>query len=112
MNRSRAVLLCFSIMVVVLVLGGGLASRTGAADNVYRNVARFSEALQLVLDNYVDPVDSDRLLEGAYEGMLGGLDGSGTYLTSAEVKEWNHTDEEADADPGVAVLKSFGCFDV
>lgn len=111
MNRSRTVLIVISIAVCVLLIGGGLAFRAGAADNVYRNVARFSEALQLVLDNYVDPVDSDRLLEGAYEGMLGGLDGSGTYLTSAEVKEWNHT-EEAGADPGVAVLKSFGALQV
>jgi carboxyl-terminal processing protease len=44
--------------------------------------------------------------------MLGGLDGSGTYMTSEEVKEWNRTDDEADADPGIAVLKSFGALQV
>jgi carboxyl-terminal processing protease len=86
----------------------------GAADNAYRHVARFSEALNLVLDNYVDPVDADRLLQGAYEGMLGGLDASGTYLSAPEVEEWlaKEADSESDADPGMGVLKSFGALQV
>lgn len=114
MNRGRTVLLVVSCGVALLLLGGGLAVRVGAADSVYRQVSRFSEALNLVLDNYVDPVDADHLLEGAYEGMLSGLDQSGTYLTSAEVVDWEAKEAqgESDADPGVAAVKSFGAFQI
>lgn len=114
MNRSRTTLLVVSCAVVLLLLGGGLAVRVGAADTVYRHVARFSEALHLVEDNYVDPVDPDRLLEGAFDGMMTGLDASGTYLTPPEVQDWlaKEADREGDADPGLAVLKSFGALQV
>ncbi len=108
MKSGRTVLLIVSSCVVVLVLGGGLAIRVGAADNPFRQVVRFSEVLSLVTENYVDPVDTDRILEGAYEGLLGGLDTGGTYLTPAEVESWLAAPSNSEADPGVAVLKAYG----
>jgi len=112
MRRGRMLLLATSALLVLLVLGGSVAVRVGATDSSYRQVVRFSEVLSLVLENYVDPVDSDALLQGAYEGMLNGLDASGTFLTPAEMKEWQATDAGAVADPGLAVLKTYGALQV
>lgn len=112
MKRSRAALLIVSSALVLLLVGGGLALRVGAADNPYRHVLRFSEVLSLVMENYVDPVDPNVLLEGAYEGMLGGIDATGTYLTPKEVAEWSEKNSEEAADPGVSVLKAFGALQI
>jgi len=112
MRRSRIALLVTSAVVLVLIAGGGLAVRVGATDSSYRQVVRFSEVLSLVLENYVDPVESDSLLEGAYEGMLNGLDASGTFLTPAEVKDWMESGSSSEADPGIAVVKAFGALQV
>lgn len=106
MNRiSRPVLLIASGVVVVVLLGGGFALRVGAAESSFRQPARFAEILSLVMENYVDEVPMDGLLEGAYEGMLGGLDPNGAFLTPDEVAEWQRGAPAAKAEPGIGVLR-------
>jgi carboxyl-terminal processing protease len=101
MRRSRVALLIASCAIVLLLAGGGLALRVGASEGAYREVVVFSQVLSLILDNYVDPVEADRLLRGAFEQMLGSLDPHGTYLTPDEVRAWK---EGAPAEPGVTGL--------
>jgi len=113
MGRGRIALLVVSVALVGLVLGGGFAARVGAADDSpFRKAVLFSEVLSLVLENYVDPVDADRLLDGAYEGMLSGLDARSAFLTPQEVAEWNGDPGDRSAGPGLAVLKAFGGFQI
>jgi carboxyl-terminal processing protease len=90
----------------VFLIGGGLAVKVGAGENSYRQVVLFSEILSLVMDNYVDPVESDELLKSAYEGLLGGLDANGAYLSPGEVEEWKAERSSTLAQPGMAVLKA------
>jgi carboxyl-terminal processing protease len=67
----------------------------------------FSEVLSYAVDNYVDPVDTDKLMRGAHEGLMGGLDAHGAYLTQADVDAWKHgVPSTDDVDPGISVLKS------
>jgi carboxyl-terminal processing protease len=105
MKSSRSVLLIASTLLVLLLLGGGVAVRVGAAENSYRQAVLFAEILSLVLDNYVDPVETDLLLQGAYEGLLGGLDPNGAYLTPDEVREWHKSFEGERVGAGVTVLR-------
>lgn len=114
MRRSRIALLATSSVIVLLVfVGGGLAGHVGAADGAYRQVSLFSEIYSYVVDNYVDEVDQEKLLNGAYEGLLGGLDPHGAYLTPPEVEAWKKGTSTDPADPGVAVLKpSYGALQV
>ena len=102
---SRAILLVASALVVVLLLGGGFALRVGGAENSFQQPARFAEILSLVMENYVDEVGMDGLLQGAYEGMLGGLDPNGAFLTPVEVAEWRSGGPVATAWPGIGVLR-------
>jgi len=106
MKTVRPVLLLVSTAVAMFLIGGGLAVKVGAGENSYRQVVLFSEILSLVMDNYVDPVDSDELLKSAYEGLLGGLDANGAYLTPEEVQEWKADGAGTAAHPGIAVLKA------
>jgi len=106
MKSNRYVLLVISGMVMMFLLGGGLFVRVGAADSSFRQSVLFAEVLSLVLENYVDPVEADGLLEGAYEGMLGGLDPNGAYLTVEEVAAWKAERAENPVGPGISVLKS------
>ena len=80
MKSNRYLLLIISGLVMVFLLGGGLFVRVGAADSSFRQSVLFAEVLSLVMENYVDPVEADGLLEGAYEGMLGGLDPNGAFM--------------------------------
>ena len=110
MKRSRIVLLAASCGVALLLAGGSVALRVGAAEGAYRDVVLFSELLSLISDNYVDPVDSDGLLRNAYEGMLGNLDANGAFLTPEEVAEWKSGEPSGAASPGLSMIKAHGSF--
>ena len=106
MKSSRYVLLSASVVLVLAMLGSGLAVRVGAEDGSYRETVQFAEIMSTILEYYVDPVEADALLQGAYEGMLGGLDPNGAYLTVDEVADWRRGEENKfDAGPGLSVLK-------
>jgi carboxyl-terminal processing protease len=106
MKPSRTLLLAASAILVLFLVGGGLAVKVGASENSYSRVVLFSEILGLVMDNYVDPVEADELLRGAYEGMLGGLDANSAYLSPGEVADWKAHGDKPLAGPGFTVLKS------
>jgi carboxyl-terminal processing protease len=108
MKISRSLLLAASATVMVFLLGGGLFVRAvGPAEGSYRQAVLFAEILSQVLDNYVEEIEPHGLLEGAYEGMLAGLDANGAFLSQNEVAEWRELSETGagPADPGIVVLK-------
>jgi len=104
MKSSRYFLLTASIVLVLAMLGSGMAVRVGADDGSYRETVQFAEIMSTILEYYVDPVEADVLLLGAYEGMLAGLDSNGAYLTPDEVGDWLSY-KESPAGPGMSVLK-------
>jgi carboxyl-terminal processing protease len=105
MKTSRPLLLFASAVMILLLLGGGFAMRVAATESSYRQAVLFAEVLSRVLETYVDPVEVEQLLEGAYEGMLSGLDPNGAYLTAEEVGEWKLTRKAPQVDPGFTMLK-------
>jgi Periplasmic protease len=103
-RRGRAVLFVASTIVIAALVAGGLALRAGAGEGSYRHVVTFSEILSLVLENYVDEPDPGTLMNGAYEGMLAGLDANGAYLDAEETARWKAGEPGDAADPGFSVL--------
>ncbi len=69
------------ILVVATVGTGSLASTR------YQDLSLFSDVLRLVRDNYVEPVDERKLIEGAVRGMLQELDPHSSYLDPEAHKE-------------------------
>ena len=59
---------------------GWWVGRGGARGDLYSNVDLFVEVLHKVEDNYVDPVDGKKLVDGALRGMLKGLDPYSQFL--------------------------------
>jgi carboxyl-terminal processing protease len=76
--RRRIVL---ATVLVVLFAVGWLAGRGSArAGDLYQNLDVFVEILQRVQENYVDPVEPEKLITGAMKGMLRDLDPYSQYL--------------------------------
>ena len=86
--------------------------KLGAESNRYGQPVLFAEIVSLVMENYVDPVAPDKLMRGAYEGLLAGLDANGAYLTPEEVREWRRDSPQKAADGGFAVLKGGRVFQI
>lgn len=107
MRRSRVLLLVSSLAVVLFLLGSGAALKAGAGDGTFRQMLLFSEVLSYAVDNYVDPVDTEKLMRGSQDGLMSGLDAHGAYLSQEDVEAWKKGVPSTDvAEPGITVLKS------
>jgi carboxyl-terminal processing protease len=73
-------------LVVSLVVGVS-TFETAAGKETYDKLKLFSEVLSLVESNYVDEVDSQKLVQGAIRGMLKELDPHTAYMTEDMYKE-------------------------
>ena len=68
--------------------GDHLVGRVSAvAKETYENIEVFTNVLALVQKNYVDPVTTKQLIDGAITGMLNALDPHSAYLTPDLYKE-------------------------
>ncbi len=85
---SKKPLLLAGIAILFWAIGIGSYHGLFAADrNTYKDLKLFSDVLELVQQNYVDPVDSKKLIEDAIEGMVQGLDPHSSLMTPDEFKE-------------------------
>jgi len=85
----------FLIFPVALIVGGlalqmleGHEARAVPhASSPFAALAKFSEILQVVQENYVDDVAEPDLIKGAINGMLESLDPHSSYMDTEEFKE-------------------------
>ncbi|MBW1988146.1 MAG: S41 family peptidase [Deltaproteobacteria bacterium] len=85
-RRATFGILLAAIAAVLVLLG---AQKTLFAQGVsaYEHLKMFSEVIELVQENYVDPVDTDKLIEGALHGMLSSLDPHSSFMPPEAFKE-------------------------
>jgi carboxyl-terminal processing protease len=88
-RRNIAVLLVILTLSVGLFAWARWNSRgySAEAKEVYEQLRVFSEALDLVKENYVRDVEDNKLIEGAISGMLKTLDPHSSYLDPEAYKE-------------------------
>jgi carboxyl-terminal processing protease len=95
---------------LILGIAGTLAVQAGFEEAVAGKPSKaatldrqqFHDALDLVLDRHVDPVDPGQLLGRGLKHMAGGLDSHSSYLT-AEERELARKREQQGADAGLVV---------
>ena len=74
MNRRQVTLV--GVLVAALISGTWAVARVQEStdENTYSNLERFVQVLARVRDNYVEPVDTDKLMTAAIRGMIHNLD--------------------------------------
>jgi carboxyl-terminal processing protease len=87
-------------LVVQAGLGEAVAGKPSKPATIDRQ--QFHDALDLVLDRHVDPVDPRDLMAQGLKHMAGGLDSHSNYLT-AEERELARIREQQGADAGMVV---------
>lgn len=69
------------------VAAGIWASPLISGDNVYEQVKKFNDVLNVTSKNYVEGVDSQKLTEAAIKGMLNELDPHSVYISADAMKK-------------------------
>jgi len=105
--RVRLLVALFSTALVAYIALGSVLGRV-LGDTSYGQLAVFNEVVRLVLEAYVDPVNIDRTMDGAYLGLTEALDGDSAYLDDEELKLFQQPVRDSDADIGVVLSRRFG----
>ncbi|ADO74166.1 S41 family peptidase [Stigmatella aurantiaca] len=84
MNRQLPSWRAALAVALLLAAPAALADRE---DDTYKNLEVFARVLSYVENNYVEPVDNTRLMQGAIKGMLETLDPHTLYMPPEVFKE-------------------------
>ncbi len=82
-KRNRLIVAMGIALAVCLLVIGDLAVQRAQAlpDDTYKELQTFANVLAIVQKNYVEPVSTKSLINGAITGMLASLDPHSAYLT-------------------------------
>jgi carboxyl-terminal processing protease len=74
-------------IVVIFVAGQGVDRVSAVGRDAYEGLEAFTNVLSIVQKNYVEEVGTQKLIEGAINGMLTSLDPHSAYLTPELYRE-------------------------
>ncbi len=89
-TRVILVLVIGTVMGLGLSFSGGLVPdkpKPGNDDVALEQARLFSEVMDRVKREYVEPIDDSELLESAIRGMVGNLDAHSQYLNADEYRD-------------------------
>lgn len=108
MNKNKIVFLTLSVALLVTLLSGAVFGQATQKSNVYRYLSIFSEVFDLARTNYVDPVASEKLMEGAFNGVTDAIDEFSYYVPPAQMASYKNFTDVEDNGVGLIVTKRFG----
>ncbi len=101
-----------AVIILAATLVGGIYGRrafsqaaTGAEGGAQRIETAYTEALQVISENYVDTVDYERANEAAIQGMLLSLDPHSNFFTPIEYRRLLQDQESRFTGIGVSILR-------
>ena len=85
-SRARLLVLLISVPLLLLVVVGGVLSRTISPPTLRISTCACSTTwCRSVMNNYVEQVEADKIMNGAMRGLAEGLDPDCAWLTAADV---------------------------
>lgn len=105
--RLRAAVLAVSLPVLAFtVIGGFLGRDASAQGESYKHLRIFEDVVSLILNNYVEEVDVDKVMHGAMHGLADGLDPDSAYLDATQMKTVGQSTAGL-ADPGLELTRQY-----
>lgn len=84
---ARRTVIWISAPVVTFAILGGLLGNVTAREGTYQYLKIFDDVVELISNNYVEPVDVSKVMTGAMNGLAAGLDPDSAYLSAGQVKQ-------------------------
>lgn len=106
-NRSRLLFVVGSLAALFSIRAVSGPSSSGR-DPATRALAIFSDVLSLTRQNYVEPVDTRTLLQGAYDGMSDALDPFSYYVSASERSAYRAQQNSGAVGPGIVLSRRGG----
>lgn len=108
MTKKKIAFLALSVALLVTLLAGAVFGQATQKSTPYRYLSIFSEVFDLVRSNYVDPVGSEKLMDGAFTGVTDAIDEFSYYVPPAQMAAYKNFSDVEDNGVGLIVTKRFG----
>lgn len=108
MTTKKIAFLTVSVALMITLLAGAVFGQGTPKTNVYKHLSIFSEVLDLVRSNYVEPVGSEKLLDGAFNGVTEAIDEFSYYVPPAQMPTYRQFQDVEDNGIGLIVTKRYG----
>src|SRR5881227_2914582 len=108
MSKRKVIFLVLSVSVLLSLLGGALFGQAAQKNNSFRYYSIFTEVFDLVRNNYVEPVSSDQLMDGAFSGVTDAVDEFSYYVPPTQMAAYKNFTDIEDNGVGLIVTKRFG----
>lgn len=105
--RGRVFVLAVSLPVIAFAAIGGFMSTAAARQNSYQYLRIFEEVVSLIMQNYVEDVNVDKVMHGAMHGLADGLDPDSAYLDINQVKVLDKGDTGGTAHVGLELTRQY-----
>jgi carboxyl-terminal processing protease len=106
-SRTRAIVLSITAPVIVFAIVGGLLGQVMAREDTYQHLKIFDDVVSLISSNYVEPVNLDKVMRGAMNGLADSLDADSAYLTPDEVRQVEVSASLAPAEVGLELTRQY-----
>jgi carboxyl-terminal processing protease len=106
-SRTRLWVLLVSTPVIAFAIIGGYLGQAVGRDETFQHLRVFSDVVDLVVDNYVEPVDVKQAMRGAMRGLADGLDADSAFLGADLVKAIESNSNPGAADLGVELRRQY-----
>lgn len=105
-NRTRAAFVVLSLCALASLRA--VAGPESGRDPATKSLSIFSEVFSLTRSNYVEPVETRTLLDGAYDGMSDALDPFSYYVPAASMAAYKAQLAAGAASPGIVFARRGG----
>jgi len=106
-GRTRFAILIVTAPVLAYTLVGGFLGQVVAREDSYRHLRVFEDVVSLVSSNYVEPIDPERIMQGALWGLAEGLDPDSSYLNPDELKHYEAGDTGNEVGVGLVLRRQY-----
>ena len=104
---ARRAVIWISAPVVTFAILGGLLSNVTAREGTYQYLKIFDDVVELITNNYVEPVDVSKVMNGAMNGLADGLDPDSAYLSAGRVKQLESGTPLPAGDVGIDLTRQY-----
>ena len=106
-SRGRLLVLMISVPVLAFAVIGGFMGRAMAQQESYQFLRIFEDVVTLIVNNYVEEVQPDKVMRGAMHGLADGLDPDSAYLDVNQVKVFERSDALASGRTGLELTRQY-----
>ena len=106
-SRGRLVLLIVSVPVIAFAVVGGFMGKAMAREDSYQALRIFEDVVTLVMNNYVEEVNPDKVMHGAMHGLADGLDPDSAYLDAAQAKAYEKSEPIGSGRTGLEITRQY-----